>query len=112
MDLSDYATDHDELLSNIKADENTLVLPYYIGTGMELPKGVIQVYIVGAGFSKRACLYLYCIKVKSSNGFSMKSRFLNRIEYDRSLHQKLKTCISLVAPNTEEEHKIVDYINA
>ena len=113
MDPSDYATDHEELIAGIKADTSILTLPYYIKTAMELPNGgVIEVYVVGAGFSNRACLYLYCIKVQSSNGFSMKSRFLSRIEHDNTLLEKLRTCVSLVTSNTEEEHKIVDRINA
>ena len=114
MDSSNYATDHDKLIADIKADANILALPYCIQTTLDLQNrnGVIDVYITGAGFSNRACLYLYCIKVKSSNGFSMKSRFLSRIEHDNTLLEKLRTCVSLVTFNTEEEHKIVDHINA
>ncbi len=111
MDPSDYASDHEDLLTGLKADVSILTLPYYIKTNLVLPKEEIEVYVVGAGFSNRPQLYLYCIKVKSSDGFSMKSRYQSRIEHDNTLQQKLRTCLNLVTPNTIEEHKIVDHIN-
>jgi hypothetical protein len=112
MNSSDYAKDHDQLIADIEGDDSILHLPYYIETKVDLPKGEIDVYIVGAGFSKRPNLYLYCIKKKSSDGFCLKSRHQSRIDYDKSFDQKLKTCISLVTPKNDEERKIVEYINA
>ncbi len=112
MDPSDYASDHEDLLTGLKKDASILLLPYYIKTTMDLPRGKIEAYVVGAGYSNRDCLYLYCIKVQSSNGFSMKSRFVSRIEYDNTLLQKLRTCVSLATPSNVEEHRIVEHINA